>query len=539
MESASLSLTESYLPASVGLPPLDSTVGELLRLVAADTPHRGALISVPTAPNRAASTWTYRELLTQSEDLAHRLLLDFLPGERIGLWATNKPEWVVLQMAAALAGLVLVTLNPANRIEEMRYLLAKSACRGLFLDRGFRKLDNETIIRELKPALLTLRQVIYFDEWAKYLSGARNPAPLPSVPADSAALILFTSGTTGKPKGVVLSHRGIINNSRIALERYQLKEGSVWLAVLPFFHVGGSVTNTIGCLSNRGTQAVMSEFNPEVMLRAIATYQANLTMAVPVMVHAMLEHESFAQTDVSSLELFLTGGAVVAPQLVQVIREKFKTDVGVMFGQTEAGGTMCLTHRGDSEDHLCNTVGQPIASYELKIVDSASSQIAPVGQIGEICVRSPYTMCEYFDMPEETAKTLAADGWLHTGDLGVMRSDGYVAITGRLKDMIIRGGENIYPREVEDLLATHPAVSQAAVFGVPDVKWGEQVAAAVILKAGQRTSGEELSEFLLLKIAKPKIPKHWSFVTAFPTNPTGKIQKFVLRDQFMPSGASQ
>jgi fatty-acyl-CoA synthase len=526
-------LTLSYLPAQGEAPLLNLSVGALLRQVESEVPDRVALVAVPAEASGASTAWSYRDLLRQAEDLARRLRADFEPGDHVAVWATNKPEWVALQFAAALAGMVLVTLNPANRIEEMRYLLGQSAARGLFLDRSFRKLDNMAIIEALRPGLPALRQVVYFDEWASYLAGTRHTAALPEVSPDSAALLLFTSGTTGKPKGVVLTHRGVVNNARCALECYGLADGAVWLNVLPYFHVGGSVTNTLGCLSNRGTQAMLAEFHPEVMLRGIEQFKANITMVVPVMVHAMLEHERFARTDLSSLQLFLTGGTTVAPELVQVIRQRFKTDVGVMFGQTEAGGTMCVTQRGDTEHHLCNTVGRPISSYELKVIDPVAGEVAPVGSVGEICVRSPLTLREYFDMPVQTAETRDAQGWVHTGDLGVMHGDGYLSIVGRLKDMVIRGGENIYPREIEDLLATHAAVSQAAVFGVPDAKWGEQLAAAVILKPGLGATESELTEFLRARIGKHKVPKFWRFVTVFPTNPTGKIQKFVLREQFV------
>jgi fatty-acyl-CoA synthase len=539
VSTESVSLTLSHLVAQGGTPLSELSIGDLLHAAAAEVPDRPAVIRVPSAESPLESVWTYRELLERSEDLARRLLVDFRPGDNIGVWATNKPEWILLQLAAALSGLVLVTLNPANRIEEMRYLLKQSRACGLFLDRRFRKLDNESMLEELRPDLPALQSVVFLDEWEHYLAGPRNPVALPEVSPASAALILFTSGTTGKPKGVVLSHRGVVNNALCALERYELEPGSVWLSVLPFFHVGGSVTNTLTCIANQGTHAVMSEFNPEIMLRSIEAYRANISMGVPVMVHAMLDHERFAHTDLSSLQLFLTGGTTVAPALVQAIREQFKTDVGVTFGQTEAGGSMCVSRRGDSEDRLCNTVGTPIASYEMKIVDPAFGQTLPVGQVGEICVRSPSTMTEYFDMPEQTAQTCDTEGWIRTGDLGVMRSDGYVAIAGRLKDMVIRGGENIYPREIEDTLIGHPSVAQVIVFGVPDEKWGEQLAAAVIVKTGLTVTGEQLAEFLGSRIARHKTPKYWSFVTSFPTNPTGKVQKFVLREQFLASHAAE
>jgi len=530
-----LPLTSSYLPARAACPLLEISVGELLRRVAGEVPDRVALVSVTAVEGDASRSWTYRELLRESADLARRLLADFKPGDHVAVWATNKPEWVTLQFAAALAGLVLVTLNPANRLEETRYLLTQSGARGLFVDRAFRKLDNQLIVDALRPTLPALRQVVYFDEWANFVAGPRHSGTLPDVPAQSPALLLFTSGTTGKPKGVVLTHRGVVNNARCALERYELDDGAVWLNVLPYFHVGGSVTTTLGCLNNRGTQAVMGEFNPEVMLRGIEQWRVAITMGVPVMVHAMLEHERFAQTDLSTLKLFLTGGTVVAPDLVRLIRDRFKTDVGVMFGQTEAGGTMCVTRRGDTEAHLCGTVGTPISSYEMKLVAPACGAAVPIGQVGEICVRGPLTLHEYFDMPQQTAELRDSEGWVHTGDLGVMHADGYVSIAGRIKDMVIRGGENIYPREIEDLLSAHDAVAQAAVYGVPDPKWGEQVAAAVILKPGQEATEETLCAYLAARIGRHKIPKYWTFVTAFPTNASGKIQKFVLREQFVVS----
>jgi acyl-CoA synthetase (AMP-forming)/AMP-acid ligase II len=269
------------------------------------------------------------------------------------------------------------------------------------------------------------------------------------------------------------------------------------------------------------------------MLNAIETFKVNITMGVPVMVHAMLNHERFSSTDLSSLELFLTGGTTVAPELVRIIRERFKADVGVIFGQSEAGGSMCVTHRGDSEEHASATVGQPIDSYDVKIVDVVDGSILPTGQAGQICVRSACLMKEYFGMPDKTADAVSAEGWLQTGDLGVMRADGYLQVTGRLGDVIIRGGENIYPKEIEEILSTHPAISQVAVYGVPDDRWGEQLAAAVILESGVSTDNEALETFLEAKIARHKVPRQWRFVGAFPTSATGKIQKFALRETHM------
>jgi fatty-acyl-CoA synthase len=521
----------SYWPATSHESLWDISVGDLLIKASSAVPERIAVSGVPTNERPMPARWSYRELLQRSEDVANRLLIDFRPGEHIALWAINSPEWILLQMGAALAGLVLVTLNPANRIEEMRYLLRQSSASGLLLDRTFRQLDNEVIIRALQPELPALRKVIYFDEWDAYMRGPRTAERLPTVPSDAAAMILFTSGTTGKPKGVVLTHRGVVNNARYSMKRYELDDGAVWLNVLPYFHVGGAVATTLACVVNRGTQVVMNEFKPEIMLKSIEDFKATITMCVPMMVHSMLNHERFETTDLSSLKLFVTGGSTIAPELVRVIRERFKTDVGVIFGQSEAGGSMCVTRRNDSDDNVCSTVGLPIDSYDVKIVDSVDGFVLPTGQIGQICVRSPCQMKEYFGMPEKTADALDAEGWLRSGDLGVMRPDGYVQVTGRLGDMIIRGGENIYPREIEEVLSTHPSISQVAVYGVPDDKWGEQLAAAVIFLPGLSADKATLEAFLEAKIARHKVPRQWRFVTNFPTSAIGKIQKFALKEQ--------
>jgi fatty-acyl-CoA synthase len=352
------------------------------------------------------------------------------------------------------------------------------------------------------------------------------------VAPDAPAMILFTSGTTGKPKGVVLHHAGIVNNARFSTSRLALDPGAVWLNVLPMFHVGGSVTMTLGCISNLGTQVLLAEFSAPGMLDALQRYRATVTMAVPTMLHALFEDAAFASTDFSALDVIVTGGTAIAPQLVREVRTRFGSEVMVLFGQTEAGGCMCLTRRGDDEERVTRSVGTPLPLSEAKIVRTDGGAIAAVEEVGEICIRTRCAMTGYFRMPERTAETIDAQGWVHTGDLGLMRADGYIQVTGRLKDMIIRGGENIYPREIEEVLVEHPAVAQAAVFGVADVKWGEQVAAAVILKPGAYGTNETLMEYLQERIARHKVPKVWHFVDSFPVNASGKIQKFVLRERY-------
>ena len=506
------------------------SVGGLLDTAVREAPDRPALIRPAGADGSPERRWSYRELQADAARAARALLTRFGAGDRVATWAGASPEILILQLGAALAGIVLVTLNPANRAAELSYLLAQSEARGIVLDRVFRKLDNVAVLDGLRAALPHLQHVVYLDEFEQFLAGGR-PGALVPVRADAAAMILFTSGTTGKPKGVVLRHDGIVNNARFSTERLALGSGAVWLNVLPLFHIGGSVTMTLGCISNLGTQILLCEFSAAAMIEALQRYEVNVTMAVPTMFHAMFDNEHFAAADFSALQLVVTGGTAIAPELVREVRRRFQAEVMVMFGQTEAGGCMCLTRRGDAEERITSSVGMPLPLAEAKVILPESGAVAHLGQVGEICVRSPCAMLEYFRMPDQTAETLDPDGWVHTGDLGVMRADGYLQVTGRLKDMIIRGGENIYPREVEDMLAEHPAVAQSAVFGVPDPKWGEQVAAAVILKSGAATDGETLTRYLQERIARHKVPKQWHFVDSFPVNASGKIQKFVLRER--------
>ncbi|MDB5971498.1 MAG: AMP-dependent synthetase [Hydrocarboniphaga sp.] len=533
MPAGIAALHQSRFQAETNVDFLDWSVGQLLRDAAQRQPERLALI-VPRA-DQPPRQWTYRELLTDAERTARALLRCFRPGDRVATWAGGSAEIVLLHLGAALAGIVLVTLNPANRSVELEYLLHQSQARGLVLDRIWRKHDNESVIEQLWPSLSALQTIVYLDQWPDFVDAATD-APLPAVSHDAPAMILFTSGTTGRPKGAILRHAGIVNNARLTAGRIDVPTGSVWLNLLPMFHVGGSVTMTLGCISNLGTQVLVPDFHADAMLDALQRYAVRITMAVPTMLVAMLHSERLANTDLSRLEVIVTGGTVVAPELVREVQSRTGAEVMTLFGQTEAGGAMCVTRRGDDIKRVTQSVGAPLPLSEAKIV-SDTGGIVPIGVVGEICILTRCRMLEYFGMPEKTAETLDAEGWVHTGDLGVMRPDGYLQVTGRLKDMIIRGGENIYPREIEDRLAEHPAIAQSAVFGVPDAKWGEEVAAAVIFRPGLNASADELIAFLQSRIARHKMPKRWHFVESLPVNASGKIQKFILRDQYASPSA--
>lgn len=507
---------------------IEVSIADFFRDTVAQVPDRLALVCALTQRR-----WSYRELLAEAEQVAQALLGEYSPGDHVATWAGGSADILLLHLGAALAGLVLVTINPASRADEVEYMLRQSAARGLFADRMFRDIDNQAAVQRFRASLPLLRRTVYMDEWPALCRTAAQKRALPQVAADSPGLILFTSGTTGKPKAAVLRHAAVVNNARLGSQCLGLAPGGVWLNLLPMFHIGGSATITLGCFANLGTQVLLPVFSAEAMLDAVEKYGVTVTMAVPTMLVAMLQSERFADTDLRSLKTIVTGGTVIAPELVKRVKQATGASLITLFGQTEASGTLCVTRTGDDMARITQTVGTPLPLSEIKIISAGTGQLVPVGEIGEICLRSRTVMAEYFGMPEQTAATLDSDGWLHTGDMGYMRADGYIQITGRLKEMIIRGGENIYPREVEDILAEHPAVSQSAVFGVPDDTWGEQVAAAVIFKPGAAASKEELANYLRERIARHKVPKIWRFRASLPVNASGKIQKFLLTEEVL------
>ncbi|WP_336952062.1 class I adenylate-forming enzyme family protein [Sphingobium aromaticivastans] len=472
--------------------------------------------------------WTYSQLRTDSRRMARFLLRHFKQGDHIAIWASNSAPWVFYQMAAAQAGLILVTLNPALRNAEIESLLRQSQSVGLIADCEHRGTSLTAIIEMVRPSLPTLHTVLHTADWRDHMDDDGSAIAGVNVTPDDTALILYTSGTTGLPKGVKLHHRGIVNNALIGSELYQLEDGARWLGLMPFFHIGGSVTTILGCISRFGTHVILRAFEPGEVLRLIQEEQVAWFPCVPTMAIAMLEHADFATTDLSSLEVIQTGGTTVAPEFIRRLRDSFHADVQVMFGQTEAGGVMCKSLRGAPVEIVAETVGKPYPYTELKISDAVTGETLGAGQIGEIRIRSPYMTKGYFDNPVATEAAFDQEGFLRTGDLGTQDEEGYVRVTGRLKEMIIRGGENIYPREIEDRLGDFAGIAECAVIGVPNERWGEEVAVAIRCHAGTTIDVEEARAFLLDRIARHKVPKLWRLVDEFPRTPSGKIQKFEL-----------
>ncbi|MFR9805001.1 AMP-binding protein [Pseudonocardia sp. RS010] len=508
----------------------EMTLGDLLRKCAADHPDRVALVDADPDPTRRRS-WTYAELLATAERVAQALLARFSPGERLAIWAPNCAEWVLLQQGASLAGLILVTVNPANRRMELEYVLQRSRAAGIVHASEYRGVDMTATVREARAATPDLREAISFADWDEFLASATGDHELPTVCPDDPVQIQYTSGTTGFPKGALLHHRGVLNASRLVARGAGATDGAVWVNAMPMFHIGGGALTEIGTFSVAGTYVLMPGFDAGQVLELIETYRGTITLLVPTMLTAVLGHPDLPNRDVSSLQTVMSGASFVPAELVVRTKETLDCRFTIVFGQTELHGVITQTALDDSPEDQSSTIGRPLPLVDVRIVDPATGKVVPIGTRGEICARGYQTMVGYFEQPEETADVFE-DGWLHSGDLGTMDARGYLRITGRLKDMIIRGGENIYPREVEDTLASHPGVADVAVIGVPDAHWGEQVGAVVVpADPTAPPSAEELKAFCRERITGFKAPSHWYFVDTLPMTPTGKIQKFVLRDR--------
>jgi fatty-acyl-CoA synthase len=529
---AGMKLASSYWPKDESQEVAEMTVGDLLRAAVAEAPERTALVAGGPDP-ATRRRWTYAELLAEAEQVARALLARFAPGERVAVWAPNIPEWVILELGAGLAGLVLVTVNPAYRPAELAYVLRQSGAAGLFYVTEFRGNPMAASLAQVRPDLDQLREVVPFDAWADFVASGPAHAGLPVVAPDDPVQIQYTSGTTGFPKGAYLHHRGIVNNARFTAERCEVASGAVWLNPMPLFHTAGCVLGTLGALWTRATQIPVLAFDPGLVLELIETERVDVMCGVPTMLIALLEHPTLSTRDLSSMRMVFSGGSTVPAELVRRIEATLGVRFGIVYGQTEASPIITQTRLDDGADDKTETIGQPQPQQEVKIVEPVTGEIVPPGTIGEICARGYNVMLGYFDMPEATAEAIDADGWLHTGDLATMDDRGYLRIEGRLKDMVIRGGENFYPREIEELLFTHPAVAEVAVLGVPDEKWGEELAAVVRLAPGHRPSDRELRAFVRERLAPQKAPRIWAFLDELPLTPSGKVQKFVLRERFV------
>jgi fatty-acyl-CoA synthase len=527
-------LTWSHTPADTSAPVHQRTVGDLLRQAAADAPRACALVDGVADPV-ARTEWTYAQLLADCEAVARALLGRFAPGERVLVVAPNSADWVLLQMGAALAGLVLATANPGYRDRELAYVLSRSGAVGVIVADEWRGHDLAATLRRLSDGRGEVREILRLAQWPELIAeGRATDTPLPVVRPADVGQIQYTGGTTGFPKGVLLHHRGMADAPELVLGQAGLRRGDTFVNVMPLFHVGGCVTTGLGIVAHRGTHVVAPEFTPGLFLELAETFQANVSLLVPTMLLRVLEHPDLTRRDVSSIHTIMSGAAPVPAELIRTTKRTFGCQFTNIFGQTEVCGVVTTTTPHDSPEDQAQTIGRAVKQVEIKIGRRGTGEILPIGEEGEICARGHQMMAGYLDDPAATAATIDIEDWLHTGDLGSMDARGYVRITGRLKEMIIRGGENVSPAEVEEVLYTHPAVAEAVVLGLPHPEWGEEIGAVVRLAPGRAApDAGALREHCRAQIARFKAPSRWFFVDGYPTTAAGKVQKFVLRERIV------
>jgi len=529
-------LPRSWWDADDGFEVEDTTVGSVLVAAARRSPDTVALVAATGDP-ATRRRWTYAQLLADATRAAHALEARFAPGERVAVWAPSVPESLILTYAAALAGLVLVPVNPQLRAEEVRHVLRQSGAAGVFLVPEHRGLDLADLLRQVRGALPALRHVVDLGDWEGFCAAAGGPhgdeptgsgQPARRVAPDDVAQLVYTSGTTGSPKGALLTHGGMTNAARVGALRFGMRPGDVYVHTMPLFHVGGQVVAFQLCQLSATTVLVPS-FDPGLVLELVERERATLTCGVPTMLLALIEHPDFARRDLSSLRSVSGGGAVVPTELVRHLERTLGVQFAIVFGQTEASGFISQTHLDDDPEDKAATLGVPLPGVSTRVVDPDSGAVLPCGVVGELEVRGPNVMAGYHELPDATAAALRPGGWLRTGDLVTMDTRGYLRMAGRLKEMVVSGGENIFPVEIENALAEHPDVAQAAVVGVPDDRWGEAAVAVVRPAPGAAPSGAELEAFLRARLAPFKVPRRWHFVDSLPLTASGKVQKHVLR----------
>lgn len=557
MDDGSKKALLSYDHGVSNEPLIGDTLGNFFNAMVERRGDADALVSV-----QQNIRLSYKQLLDRVNLFAAGMLqLGIERGDRVGIWSTNNAEWIITQIAAAKVGAILVNINPGYRTSELEYVLNQSGTKLLVVIPKHRSSDYLEMLEELAPSFFTekdknpsvklphLENIVVIGAHGK-LPGrllafdhvtAKGSELKPEVLTerekqiqfDDAVNIQYTSGTTGLPKGVTLSHHNLLNNGLLAARAMNLGEQSRFCVPMPFYHCGGMISSSLATITVGGAVVIASPFYDDTaVLHAVQQEKCTHLSGVPTMFIGELEHPEFASFDVSSLKGGFMAGAPCPVQLMRQVASKMKMDeVVILYGLTEASPLMTATTSNDSMEIRATTVGRVIPGIELKIVDPLSGDVVPRGVQGEICSRGHGVMLGYWNNPDATADAIDKNGWLHSGDLGVMNQEGFINITGRKKDMIIRGGENIYPREIEEVLHEHISVAQAQVFGIPDARLGEEVVAWIMLRANETLEPEQVREWLKDKIAYFKIPKHVKIVTEFPMTVTGKCQKFVMRQR--------
>lgn len=548
---------ESFARGGTAVPLIEATIGAQFDTAAARWGGQDALVA-----RHQDIRWSWSDLKTEVDDLAAGLIaLGLEPGDRVGIWSPNCAEWTVTQFATAKAGLILVNINPAYRLAELDYALNKVGCKALITAAAFKSSDYVGMVRTLAPEidgaapgaldadkLPHLRTVIQIGE---------NPAPgmfsftevtklgaetghkaiealASSLDARDPINIQFTSGTTGAPKGATLTHRNVLNNGHFVGAAIALTKKDRLCIPVPLYHCFGMVMGNLACVAHGATMVYPSEgFDPLITLETLAAERCTGLYGVPTMFIAQLQHPEFERFDLSSLRTGIMAGAPCPIEVMkQVIERMHMNQVTIAYGMTETSPVSTQTSVDDPIDRRVSTVGRIHPHVEVKIVDEAGATVPP-GTAGELCTRGYSVMRGYWDDDDKTAEAIDPDGWMHTGDLATMDQDGYFNIVGRIRDMIIRGGENLYPREIEEFLYRHPKIADVQVFGIPDPKYGEELCAWIRLAEAESATDADIRDFCKDQIAYHKIPRYIKFVDEYPMTVTGKIQKFVMRDRMI------
>jgi len=528
----------SYASGISTAPLLGETIGANFERAVARFGEREALVECATGRR-----WSYRALAAEIEAVALGLLdLGVGKGDRVGIWSPNCAEWTFVQYATAKLGAILVNINPAYRSHELTYVLEQAGIRTLIAAPSFKRSDYAAMIAEVRPSCAELRDVILIgrDEWDSLVAAGRaaDSTPLAEIEAtlspDDAINIQYTSGTTGFPKGATLSHHNILNNGYFVGELCGYTENDRICIPVPFYHCFGMVMGNLGATSHAACMVIPAPaFDPAATLAAVAAQQCTSLYGVPTMFIAELSDPSFDTHDLSSLRTGIMAGSPCPVEVMkQVIERMGMTEVSICYGMTETSPVSTQTRVDDSIERRVSTVGQVHPHLEVKIVDPEGGVTVPRGTPGELCTRGYSVMLGYWDEPKKTADAIGQARWMHTGDVAVMDDDGYISITGRIKDMVIRGGENIYPREIEEFLYTHPDILDAQVIGVPDVKYGEELMAWIQLRPGAvPVTADTLREYCTGKLAHYKIPRYVRLVDGFPMTITGKVRKVQMREE--------
>ncbi|ADG79901.1 AMP-dependent synthetase and ligase OS=Tsukamurella paurometabola (strain ATCC 8368 / DSM /CCUG 35730 / CIP 100753 / JCM 10117 / KCTC 9821 / NBRC 16120/ NCIMB 702349 / NCTC 13040) OX=521096 GN=Tpau_3316 PE=3 SV=1 [Tsukamurella paurometabola] len=517
---------------------LTLTIGAQLELTTDRYGDRTALVDVPSGRR-----WTYDELLAAARSFAAGLVRKGIRrGDRVGVWAPNTPEWVIVQFGTALAGVILVNLNPSYRQRELEYALNQSGIVAVFTMTAFKTSEYAAMLEAARPEAPDLRDVVTFDgaAWAEYLAAPSDDelADLTDLgdqlSADDAINIQYTSGTTGFPKGATLTHRNILNNGYLVGELLNYTEQDSICIPVPFYHCFGMVMGNLAAVTHGAAMVIPGPaFVPQDALAAVAAEKCTSLYGVPTMFIAELALAEFDSYDLSSLRTGIMAGSPCPEEVMRKVVDRMgMTEVSICYGMTETSPVSTQTRIDDALELRVGTVGRVGPHLEIRVIDPIDGTVMPRGEVGELCTRGYSVMKGYWNNEEKTAEAIDAEGWMHTGDLATMDDAGYVRVTGRIKDMVIRGGENIYPREIEEFLYTHPDILDAQVIGVPDEKYGEELMAWIQLREGVDSfTVEDLKAFAEGKIARHKIPRYVHVVTEFPMTVSGKIRKVQMREE--------